>query len=242
MQIKKNPKYNLENYSKLFMQLGLVLTLFITYVIIEKQTLFDKDFIELQEPVSLNYFPEDETIITKRPEKEIFKEKKPKLIEHLIDIKPDDENFIEDLIEPILEQPLAEPFIDSILEEPIDEVIVEDVPIDFVENVPVFPGCKGTNKELKDCFNKKMQKHFQKKFNSDLPNQLGLSPGRKRVLMLFKIDKQGNIIDIITKAPHPKLDKEAERIIKLLPKMKPGMQQGKAVRVKYTLPMRIDVD
>ena len=60
--------------------------------------------------------------------------------------------------------------------------------------------------------------------------------------MLFKIDESGNIIDIRTKAPHPKLDKEAQRIIKLLPKMKPGQQQGKAVRVKYTLPMRIDVE
>ena len=39
--------------------------------------------------------------------------------------------------------------------------------------------------------------------------------------MLFKIDESGNIIDIRTKAPHPKLDKEAQRIIKLLPKMKP---------------------
>ncbi|MDA8762380.1 energy transducer TonB [Flavobacteriaceae bacterium] len=43
-------------------------------------------------------------------------------------------------------------------------------------------------------------------------------------------------------APHPKLQKEAIRIIKLLPKMKPGRQRGKAVGVKYTLPMRIEVE
>ena len=41
MEIKKNPKSNLENYSKLFMQLGLVLALFVTYVAIENKT-YDK--------------------------------------------------------------------------------------------------------------------------------------------------------------------------------------------------------
>ena len=41
MEIKKSPKSNLENFSKIFMQIGLVLALFITYVAIEKKT-FDK--------------------------------------------------------------------------------------------------------------------------------------------------------------------------------------------------------
>ena len=87
-----------------------------------------------------------------------------------------------------------------------------------------------------------MQRHFAKKFDSDLPNELGLSPGKKRLIMLFKIDRSGNIVDIRAKAPHPRLQKEAVRIIKLLPKMTPGRQRGKAVGVKYTLPMRIDVE
>ena len=52
--------------------------------------------------------------------------------------------------------------------------------------------------------------------------------GKKRIIMLFKIDKVGNIVDIKAKAPHPRLQKEAIRIIKLLPKMKPGRQRGKA--------------
>ena len=121
----------------------------------------------------------------------------------------------------------------------IEEV---DEPEEVIEDVLVFPGCKGSKKELKSCFNKKMPKHFQRKFNTDLPNDLGISPGKKGIIMLFKIDKIGNIVDIKAKAPHPKLQKEAIRIIKLLPKMKPGRQRGKAVGVKYTLPMRIEVD
>ena len=46
MEIKKNPKSNLENYSKLFMQLGLVLALFVTYVAIENKT-YDKEYGDL---------------------------------------------------------------------------------------------------------------------------------------------------------------------------------------------------
>ena len=120
--------------------------------------------------------------------------------------------------------------------------MVEDVPFTIIEDVPVFPGCKGNKKELKSCFNKKMQQHFGRKFNADLPNDLGMSPGKKRIIMLFKINKVGDIVDIRAKAPHPRLEKEAIRIIKLLPKMKPGRQRGKAVGVKYTLPMRIEVE
>ena len=130
----------------------------------------------------------------------------------------------------------------NIKEEDEPEELIEDVPFISIEDVPVFPGCTGSKTELKACFNKKMQKHCQRKFNADLPNDLGMSPGKKRIIMLFKINKVGDIVDIRAKAPHPRLQKEAIRIIKLLPKMKPGRQRGKAVGVKYTLPMRIEVE
>ncbi len=123
---------------------------------------------------------------------------------------------------------------------PIDST-EEDVPFIVIEDAPVFPGCKGNKKELKMCFNKKIQKHFARKFDTDLPDELGLSSGGKSVIMLFVIDKTGNIVNIQAKAPHPKLQKEAIRIMKLLPKMKPGMQRGNPVKVTYTLPMKVVV-
>ena len=46
MEIKKNPKSNLENFSKIFMQIGLVLALFVTYVAIEQKT-YDKTYGDL---------------------------------------------------------------------------------------------------------------------------------------------------------------------------------------------------
>ena len=115
----------------------------------------------------------------------------------------------------------------------------ESIPFTIIDKVPTFPGCSEGNKK---CFNENLQKHFIKNFDSDLPNEIGLKPGKKRLIMLFKIDKEGNVTDIKAKAPHEKLKEESIRIIKMLPKMIPGEQDGKPVGVKYTLPMRIDVE
>ena len=224
MEIKKNPKANLENYSKLFMQLGLVLALFVTYVAIEKKT-FDRQFGDLGD-VSMNADMEEEIPITERIEPEIPKTPPPPTPEKMEVVE--DEKEVEE--------------VEEIVEVEEAEEVIEDVPFTIIEDVPVFPGCTGSKAELKSCFNKQMQRHFGKKFDTDLPNELGLSPGRKRIIMLFKIDRSGNIVDIRAKAPHPRLTAEAIRIIKLLPRMKPGRQRGKPVGVKYTLPMRIDVE
>ena len=239
MEIKKNPKANLENYSKLFMQLGLVLALFVTYVAIEKKT-FDRQFGDLGD-VSMNADMEEEIPITERIEPEIPKTPPPPTPEK-IEVVEDEKEIEETVIESTETDETEAVIVEDIEEAEEAEEVIEDVPFTIIEDVPVFPGCKGNKAELKKCFNKKMQKHFAKKFDSDLPNELGLSPGRKKIIMLFKIDRTGNIVGIRAKAPHPKLQKEAIRIIKLLPKMKPGRQRGKPVGVKYTLPMRIDVE
>ncbi|WBX70778.1 energy transducer TonB [Tenacibaculum retecalamus] len=59
--------------------------------------------------------------------------------------------------------------------------------------------------------------------------------------MQFKIDKDGSITDVNARAPHPKLKEAAMEMIKKLPKMKPGEQRGKKVRVGYTLPITFEV-
>lgn len=239
MEIKKNPKSNLENYSKLFMQLGLVLALFVTYVAIEQKT-FDRQFGDLGD-VTMNMDEDEEPPITERIEPEIPKTPPPPTPEK-IEIVEDEKEVEETIIESTETDETEAVEVEEIVEVEEAEEVIEDVPFTIIEDVPVFPGCKGNKAALKKCFNKMMQKHFAKKFDSDLPNELGLSPGKKRLIMLFKIDQNGNIVDIRAKAPHPRLQKEAVRIIKLLPKMKPGKQRGKTVGVKYTLPMRIDVE
>lgn len=114
-----------------------------------------------------------------------------------------------------------------------------EVSFTIIETPPTFPGCEDGDKK---CFNKNLQRHVFKNFDSDLPNKLKLPSGKKRIIMFFKIDKKGKVKDIKVKAPHKELEKEAARIIRMLPVMKPGKQRGKEVAVKYTIPMRIDVE
>lgn len=239
MQIKKNPKSNLENYTKIFWMLGLVLALFVTYVAIEDKT-YDRQFGDLGD-VNMNADLEEDIPITERIEPEVPKTPPPPTPEK-IEVVEDEKEVEETVIETTETDETEAVVVDDIQE--VDEVeeVLDDVPFTIIEDVPIFPGCTGSKTELKNCFNEKMQKHFGKKFNTDLPNELGLAPGNKRIIMLFKIDKNGEITDIRAKAPHPKLQAEAIRIINLLPKMIPGKQRGKPVGVKYTLPMRISVE
>ena len=86
----------------------------------------------------------------------------------------------------------------------------------------------------------KITKFIKKEFNTKLAGNLGLS-GRQRISVIFKIDKNGDVIGVRARAPHPRLEKEAKRVISLLPKMKPGKQRGKAVIVPYSLPIIFQV-
>lgn len=59
-----------------------------------------------------------------------------------------------------------------------------------------------------------------------------------RVTLSFVIEEDGTVTDIQEmRSPHPLLTEEAARIIKGMPKWKPGMKDGKPVRVKYVLPI-----
>lgn len=59
-----------------------------------------------------------------------------------------------------------------------------------------------------------------------------------RVILSMVIDKEGNVNDIkVLRGVDPLLDNEAIRVIKSMPKWTPGKQKGKAVNVKYTIPV-----
>ena len=123
----------------------------------------------------------------------------------------------------------------------VDGDNIEEVSFSSVENVPIFPGCeKGNNAKRGKCMSEKISKFVQNNFSIDLASSLGLS-GRQRISVIFKIDKGGNITGVRARAPHPQLEDEAIRVINLLPKMKPGMQLGKAVIVPYSLPIIFEI-
>lgn len=160
---------------------------------------------------------------------------------------PDVIEIVEDEVEieeTIIESTEVDQETEIVEVEEVEVVEVEEdieVPFAVIENVPVFPGCeKGNNAAKKACMSEKIQKFVTKKFNTELASELGLS-GRQRINVIFKIDKTGNVVGVRSRAPHPGLEKEAARVINMLPKMKPGMQRGKAVTVPYSLPIVFQV-
>lgn len=239
MEIKKNPKSNLENYSKLFIQLGLVLALFVVYVSMENRT-YDKKVGTLGDVKMQKDMQEDIPII-ERPEPPKPKAPPPPAPEK-IEIVKDDKKVEETVIETTETDETEAVKVEEIVEADEGNDVVEDVPFAIIEEVPVFPGCTGTKKELTDCLNEKIRQFVGKKFNNDLAADLGLSPGKKRIVVQFRIGPDGAITVIAARAPHPKLKAEAIRVVKLLPHMTPGKQRGKPVGMKYTLPIGFNVE
>ncbi len=239
MEIKKNPKANLENYTKLFMQLGLVLALLVVYLAIEKKT-YDRVIDDLG-PVVLNMEDDEQTI-----EIEQIKPPEPKTppppTPDKIEVVEDEEEIEETVIESTETDEDDAVEVEEIIEVEEEEDVLEDVPFAIIEDVPVYPGCKGSKAQLRACLQEKISKHVNRKFNADLASDLGLSPGVKKIFVMFKIDRTGNIVDVMARAPHKRLQQEAIRVVKLLPKMTPGKQRGRPVGVKYSLPIAFRVE
>ena len=240
MEIKKNPKSNLENYSKLFIQLGLVLALFVTYVAMENKT-YDRA-IDAFGDANMQDLMEEDIPITERIE-EVKPKAPPPPAPEKIEIVEDEKEVEETVIETTETDETEAVEVEEIVEVEEVESIVEDVPFAVIEEVPVFPGCTGTRKEKGDCLNEKIRKHIARRFNGDFAGELVLSPGKKNIWVQFRIDPKGNITEINAfRTPHPRLGQEAERVVKTLPKMIPGRQRGVPVGMKYTLPISFNVE
>ena len=119
---------------------------------------------------------------------------------------------------------------------------VADVPYAVVEEVPTYPGCENLteNKDKKTCMTQHITDFVNKNFDTSLGEKLGLK-GLNNVYVQFRINKNGDAEFMESHGPAPELEKEAERVINLLPHMKPGKQRGKAVGVLYALPIAFQV-
>ena len=237
MEPKKNKKADVTRNSKIYMALGLALMLFITYQAINHKT-YEKAAIDIGQ-LNLDEELVEEIPITQQlatPPPPPPPPAAPEVIEVVEDEQEVEETVIESS-ETDMEEEIVE--VEEVEVEEVEEDI--EVPFAVIENVPVYPGCeKGNNAKKKACMSEKISKFVQRKFNTELAGELGLS-GRQRINVIFKIDKNGNITGVRSRAPHPRLEKEAARVINMLPKMKPGMQRGKAVIVPYSLPIVFQV-
>ena len=135
-------------------------------------------------------------------------------------------------------------------------LIDTDIPFAIVNEVPVFPGCetidkwvynyhlliegeKITDDKIKDakrkCLQEELMKHINKNFRyPEIAQEMGI---QGRVFVQFMIGKDGNMSGIRTRGPDKNLEKEANRIISKLPRMTPGKQRGRPVRVPFSIPI-----
>lgn len=237
MEPKKNPKADVGKNSSLYFAVGLALMLFLTKTAIDWKTYDKSDFA--YEAVDMDDQLDEEVPITEQiqtPPPPPPPPAAPEVIEVVEDEKEVEETVIEST-ETTQEEEIVE--VEEVEVEEVEEDI--EVPFAVIENVPVYPGCeKGNNAAKKACMSQKIQKFVQKKFNTELAGDLGLS-GKQRISVIFKIDKNGNVTGVRSRAPHPRLEQEAARVINALPKMKPGKQRGKAVIVPYSLPIVFQV-
>ena len=237
MEPKKNSKANVGRNSSLYFAVGLALMLFLTNYAINYKT-YDKESIDIgkldMEEELEEEIPITEQIQTPPPPPP------PPAAPEVIEVVEDEEEVEETVIESTetsQEEEIVE--VEEVEVEEVEEDI--EVPFAVIENVPVFPGCeKGTNEQKKACMNEKINKFIARKFNTDLAGDLGLS-GVQKISVYFKIDKTGKIVDVRSRAPHPKLEEEARRVVGMLQQMEPGKQRGKAVRVPYYLPIKFQV-
>ena len=101
----------------------------------------------------------------------------------------------------------------------------EEVVFQVVEEMPEFPGGMG-----------EAMKFLAKNIKYPVAAQQAKIEGR--VIVQFVVERDGSISDIHTvRSVSPELDAEAIRVVSLMPKWNPGKQRGKAVAVKYTMPI-----
>ena len=113
----------------------------------------------------------------------------------------------------------------DVVEVPIDKSTTKDEAFAVVEQMPEFPGgMKELMTFLKD--------------NIQYPKAAQDKKVQGRVIVQFVVEKDGTPTEFnVLRSIDPDLDKEALRVLGEMPKWKPGMQKGQAVRVKYTVPV-----
>lgn len=229
METKKRSNLQLEKNSGLYFLMGLTAILLFIYMALEWKTYNKSDFNLASLDVTDELIEEVPLTIQKLPPPPPPKIQTPPIIE-VID---DEEDIIETVIESNdINQDTEVIDIEDVIVDEIDEDIT--VIIDLIDEVPIFPGCEN-EVDKKACFQKMMTKHVNRNIRyPDLAQELNI---QGRVSTQFVIGKDGTIKNLKMRGPHKVLEEEAARIISKLPQMVPGKQNGKTVKVAFSLPI-----
>ena len=223
MEVKKSPKADLEGKKSTGLLIGYVLALAVMFIAFEWS---ERDkVINIDTGLSEVLFEEEMIPITEQEEQKAPPPppEAPKA-EEIIEIAENDADVEETTIQASDETDKAVE-VKYVPVEVEEEEVEEQQIFQVVEEMPEFPGGMG------DCM-----KWLGK--NMKYPTISQENGVQGRVIVQFVVNRDGSIVDAtVARGVDPYLDKEALRVVGLMPKWKPGKQRGKAVRVKYTLPV-----
>ena len=225
MEVKKSPKADLENKKSTWLLIGYVIVLAFMFVSFE-WTKRDVKIDMSQAVADLVFEEEIEIPITEQPEMATPPPppEAPAIVETLTIV--DDDMDIESTEIASSEetgQAVEIAYVPPTVEE---EEVEEQEIFEVVEQMPEFPN--GGMAGLRQFLSK----------NIKYPTIAQENGTQGRVTVQFVVNADGSIVDAkVIRGVDPYLDKEALRVINSMPKWKPGMQRGKAVRVKYTVPV-----
>jgi protein TonB len=226
MEVKKNPRHDLEKKRGMFLQIGFLVSFLIVLAAFEYKT----PVSETNELVC-DILDEMEEIVpvTVQDKPKPKEEPKVKLMELTELLLTDDNEEIEEL--EIFDETLSEDDeyeIATVTEETED--VEEDTPFVKVEQMPIFNPKKNKSYEegLRDLFIT-MQKMTRYPV---LAQENGI---QGKVYVRFVVTKPGEIDNIkVVRSVDSSLDQEAIRVVSNLPKFKPGMQRNKPVSVWFS--------
>ena len=223
MEIKKSPKADLENRKTTNLLIGAILTLSVLFIGFEwserdKQVTTDTGLAEI-------VFEEEIIPITEQeqPKQAPPPPEAPK-VEEVLEIVENDADVEESTIQASDDTQQAVEVKYTPVEVEEEEVDEEQI-FQIVEEQAQFPG--GTAECMK----------FLSK-NIKYPTISQENGVQGRVIVQFVVNRDGSIVDAkVMRGVDPYLDKEALRVVGLMPKWSPGKQRGKAVRSQFILPV-----
>ncbi|MDR0659180.1 MAG: energy transducer TonB [Mediterranea sp.] len=221
MEIKKSPKADLEGKKSTWMLVGYVIVLAFMFVAFE-WTERDKVIDTSQALVDV-VFEEEIIPLTQQPENIPPPPPEAPSVAEVLQIVEDDANVEQTTIASTedLGEKVEVKYVPIVVEEEPEEQTIFEV----VEEMPQFPG---GNAALMQFLSK----------NIKYPTIAQENGTQGRVTVQFVVNRDGSVVDpVVVRGVDPYLDKEALRVISQMPKWKAGMQRGKAVRVKYTVPV-----
>ena len=220
MQVKKSEKASLEKDKIVYVLMGLVFVLSLCYVALE----WTEREVTKYEVTDTEFLFEEEVEI-QQTSQETPPPPPPPAVQEVEVLNVVEDNVETESIEVNTEETETEVVIAAPVEAPVEEE-EEEVVFVVVESMPEFPGGQQA-----------LFKYLSENVKYPVIAQENGIQGR--VICQFVVNRDGSIVDVevVRSGGDPSLDKEAIRVIKSMPKWKPGKQRGKAVRVKYTVPV-----